>query len=46
MHKLHNGALPKIYNNVFQNISSVHSYKPVSMTTKNIYTKCFHKFYK
>jgi len=27
MHKLHHGTLHKIYDNFFQNISNVHSYK-------------------
>jgi len=27
MHKLHHGALLKMYDNYFQNVSSVHSYK-------------------
>jgi len=27
IHKLHHGALHKIYDNFFQNISNVHSYK-------------------
>jgi len=27
MHELHHGALYKIYDNFFQNISNVHSYK-------------------
>jgi len=27
MHELYHGALHKIYDNLFQNISSVHSYK-------------------
>jgi len=27
MHELHHGALHKIYDNFFQNISNVHSYK-------------------
>ena len=27
MHKLHHGALPKIFDNFFKNISNIHSYK-------------------
>jgi len=27
MHKLHHGALPKIFDNFFKNISTIHSYK-------------------
>jgi len=36
MHKLHHGALPKIYDNFFKNISNVHSYKTRFTDTKII----------
>jgi len=37
MHKYHHGKLPKIYNEVFQQASSVHSYQTIFAGIENYF---------
>jgi len=41
IHKLHHSALPKIYDNFLQKISSVHSYKTRFVDNQNYFLQSF-----